>query len=102
MDCSILGSSVHGIFQARVLVWGAIASFPNKVTVPYPNKLCLNLLAYGAAHSTGLDSVTISGRPGQAVVYLAGASWMQQRRIPGAPIGHCSSLPFPASPVSAP
>ena len=45
MDCSILGSSVHEIFQARVLEWGAIASFPNKVTVPYPNKLCLNLLA---------------------------------------------------------
>ena len=25
MDCSFLGSSVHGIFQARVLEWGAIA-----------------------------------------------------------------------------
>ena len=25
MDCSPLGSSVHGIFQARVLEWGAIA-----------------------------------------------------------------------------
>ena len=24
-DCSLLGSSVHGIFQARVLEWGAIA-----------------------------------------------------------------------------
>ena len=27
MDCSLPGSSVHGIFQARVLEWGAIASF---------------------------------------------------------------------------
>ena len=26
MDCSLPGSSVHGIFQARVLEWGAIAS----------------------------------------------------------------------------
>ena len=26
MDCSPPGSSVHGIFQARVLEWGAIAS----------------------------------------------------------------------------
>ena len=26
MDCSQPGSSVHGIFQARVLEWGAIAS----------------------------------------------------------------------------
>ena len=25
MDCSPLGSSVHGIFQAKVLEWGAIA-----------------------------------------------------------------------------
>ena len=25
MDCSLLGSSVHGIFQARVPEWGAIA-----------------------------------------------------------------------------
>ena len=30
MDCSLPGSSVHGIFQARVLEWGAIAfSKPN-------------------------------------------------------------------------
>ena len=27
MDCSLAGSSVHGIFQARVLEWGAI-NFP--------------------------------------------------------------------------
>ena len=25
MDCSLLGSSIHGIFQARVLEWVAIA-----------------------------------------------------------------------------
>jgi len=29
MDCSLPGSSVHGIFQARVLEWG---SHPNKNT----------------------------------------------------------------------
>ena len=27
MDCSLPGSSIHGIFEARVLEWGAIA-FP--------------------------------------------------------------------------
>ena len=27
MDCSLPGSSVHGIFQARVLEWGAIAFY---------------------------------------------------------------------------
>ena len=25
MDCSLLGSSSHGVFQARALEWGAIA-----------------------------------------------------------------------------
>ena len=25
MDCSLTGSSIHGVFQARVLEWGAIA-----------------------------------------------------------------------------
>ena len=25
MDCSLPGSSVHGVFQARVLEWGVIA-----------------------------------------------------------------------------
>ena len=32
MDCSLPGSSVHGIFQARVLEWGAIAF---SVLTPY-------------------------------------------------------------------
>jgi len=33
MDCSLPGSSVHGIFQARVLEWGAIA-FSGWVALP--------------------------------------------------------------------
>ena len=32
MDRSLLGSSIHGIFQARVLEWGAIA-FSNVQTI---------------------------------------------------------------------
>ena len=39
MDCSLPGSSVHGIFQARVLEWGAIAFFDKCV---YPEAI-LNL-----------------------------------------------------------
>ena len=34
MDCSLPGSSNHGIFQARVLEWGAIAFSEN---YPYPS-----------------------------------------------------------------
>jgi len=41
MDCSLPGSSVHGIFQARVLEWDAIA-----LSASYPhlgkNKILLN------------------------------------------------------------
>ena len=32
MDCSPPGSSVHGIFQARVLEWGAIAFSTSPIT----------------------------------------------------------------------
>ena len=48
MDCSLPGSSVHGIFQARVLEWGAIAfsisswkgpSIPVKGTQPVGHRL---------------------------------------------------------------
>ena len=37
MDCSLPGSSIHGIFQARVLEWGAIAF--SDTTVYYLSKL---------------------------------------------------------------
>ena len=36
MDCSLPGSSVHGIFQARVLEWGAIA-FSTSLSYKLPN-----------------------------------------------------------------
>jgi len=34
MDCSLPGSSVHGIFQARVLEWDAIA---------FSKNICINM-----------------------------------------------------------
>ena len=34
MDYSLPGSSIHGIFQARILEWGAIA-FSELTTTPY-------------------------------------------------------------------
>ena len=40
MDCSPPGSSVHGIFQARVLEWGAIAFSENYVYVSINMYLC--------------------------------------------------------------
>ena len=38
MDCSPPGSSVHGIFQARVLEWGAIAFSEFKKSCKLINK----------------------------------------------------------------
>jgi len=46
MDCSLPGSSVHGIFQARVLEWGAIAFSELKITQPQKelnNTMCSNM-----------------------------------------------------------
>ena len=37
MDCSLPGSSVHGIFQARVLEWGAIALHATSTVVTLLN-----------------------------------------------------------------
>ena len=42
MDCSLSVSSIHGIFQARVLEWGAIA-FSNKLNYVLPKIHILNL-----------------------------------------------------------
>ena len=44
MDCSLPGPSVHGIFQARVLEWGAIA-FSEKTDATAAKSLqsCLTL-----------------------------------------------------------
>ena len=40
MDCSLPGSSIHGIFQARVLEWGAIVLphilTPSGISIIYP------------------------------------------------------------------
>ena len=38
MDCSLPGCSIHGIFQARVLEWGAIA-FSQYIVVMYINRI---------------------------------------------------------------
>ena len=48
MDCSLPGSSVHGIFQARVLEWGAIAFSERKLSTEE-----LMLLNYGIGEENG-------------------------------------------------
>ena len=44
MDCSLPGSSVHGIVQARVLEWGAIAFSGNLLSLPQIHVVCWLLI----------------------------------------------------------
>ena len=67
MDCSLTGSSIHRIFQARVLEWGAIAfseeisslsfpfyCFPLFLFTDHGGRLSyLSLLFFGTLHSDG-------------------------------------------------
>ena len=47
MDCSPAGSSIHGIFQARVLEWGAIAfSYTNVNFVTFQREIQYVMLNY--------------------------------------------------------
>ena len=53
MECSLPGSSVHGIFQARVLEWGAIA-FSSQCVAIYKYKATLMLLALSSKVNLGV------------------------------------------------
>ena len=46
MDCSLPGSSIHGIFQARVLEWGAVAFSKNTrvAAISFLITFCMNYL----------------------------------------------------------
>ena len=56
MDCSLPGSSVHGIFQARVLEWGAIA-FSN-IYIYIHLSLILKMLQWDYCYSHFIDEKT--------------------------------------------
>ena len=43
MDCSLPGTSIHGIFQARVLEWGAI-SFSSSYLQGHKNDVHMSLI----------------------------------------------------------
>ena len=76
MDCSLPSSSVHGIFQARVLEWGAIAfsvltallrynSHAVKLTILEPTYQCF--LVPGCATITSIKSQNIFNTPKEAL-----------------------------------
>ena len=47
MDCSLSGSSFHGIFQARVLEWGAIGCSGSLFFIPSPALVICGFFDYG-------------------------------------------------------
>ena len=50
MDCSPPGSSIHGIFQARVLEWGAIALSNIHVYNNHSN-YCFHVMVWSSTHA---------------------------------------------------
>ena len=76
MDCSLPGSSVHGIFQARVLEWGATA-FSNKDT------------SESESRSVMSDSLQLHGNSIQSVEFFRPEYWS------GCPFPSPGDLPSP-------
>ena len=58
MDCSLPGSSVHGIVQARVLEWVAIA-FCTSAKIPYQNQQSLQPQYCSGEGPTGQTTLLI-------------------------------------------
>ena len=54
MDYSLPGSSIHGIFQARVLEWGAIALVPLPKIKPMPTAVGAQNLNHSTAKEVPL------------------------------------------------
>ena len=76
MDCSLPGSSIHGIFQARVLEWGATA-FSNKDT------------SESESRSVMSDSLQLHGNSIQSVEFFRPEYWS------GCPFPSPGDLPKP-------
>ena len=85
MDCSLPGSSAHGIFQARVLEWGAIAfstlpcySFPNLMYNSKPTHSGLHLTEFCMVmHSFLMINDSFWHSPGSLweLIHLKICSW---------------------------
>ena len=95
MDCSLPGSSIHGIFQARVLEWGAIA-----FRVSFIAQLVKNLPAMQETQVQSLGQEIPWKRRWQPTpVFLSGEPHGQRSLVGCSPWGHKESdtieqLPF--------
>ena len=83
MDCSLLGSSVHGVFQARVLEWGVIAFsdrwFKEHLTESPNCSLELAARLYARLHSSPQCPGLSPGAPsGNLLLFLTNISRRQK------------------------
>ena len=60
MDCSLPGSSIHGVFQARVLEWGAIAFSLH--TLLYIKEITSKNLLYSTGNTSQYTVMTYIGK----------------------------------------
>ena len=89
MDCSLAGSFTHGIFQARVLEWGAIA-FSTSTSVG--RKSACNAGAIGAVGSILSLERTPWGRAWQPTLVFLPREAHGQRRLAGYSTMDCKEL----------
>ena len=69
MDCSPPGSSVHGIFQARVLEWGAIA-FSGLVVYQYLKQLMI--VPFSRSRKSALPTAFANSLTGNPILRCSG------------------------------
>ena len=72
IDCSPPGSSIHGIFQARVLEWGAIAFSSLSIYLPSINLLLVLFLWRAQINTHFLSNIT--GKSLQASLHIPDSS----------------------------
>ena len=59
MDCSLPGSSIHGIFQARVLEWGAIAFSVPLIYFTVVYSIVISIVLFVFKLSTYIINITL-------------------------------------------
>ena len=87
MDCSLPGSSVHGIFQARVLEWGAIAfskdfhAINSKYTLKCVASWAKLTLITKHVWQAGLPLLSIEVSQVHCITWLHGQSYTQAGQV---------------------
>ena len=86
MDCSLPGSSVHGIFQASVLEWGAIAFSAGNASGKEPACQCRSHRRYGFSPWVGREDA-LRGAWQPTPVFLPGKSHGRRSLVGCSPWG---------------